>query len=92
MGLKLEIITPEYVLYRGEVDSVTVPGKGGQFQMLNNHAPIVATLEKGEIIIGTSKDAEVKHQKVENKGKDLVIKVEGGTIELNNNHLIILAE
>lgn len=92
MGLKLEIITPEYVLYRGEVDVVTVPGKNGKFQMLKNHAPVVSTLEKGEIIISASVQADLKHPKVENKGKDLVVKVNGGTIELNDNHLIILAE
>uniref|UniRef100_UPI0039A62100 hypothetical protein n=1 Tax=Ornithobacterium rhinotracheale TaxID=28251 RepID=UPI0039A62100 len=92
MGLKLEIITPEYVLYRGEVESVTVPSKGGQFQMLKNHAAIVSTLEKGEIIISATQEPETKHSKVESKGKNSMIKVDGGTIELNNNHLIILAE
>ena len=37
----LEIISPEAVLFRGEVTSVSVPGLNGYFQMLDNHAPIV---------------------------------------------------
>jgi F0F1-type ATP synthase epsilon subunit len=49
----LEIITPEQTLFKGEVDSVLFPGSLGDFQVLNNHAPIVSTLKKGEVkIIG----------------------------------------
>ena len=47
----LEIVTPEAVLFSGEVTSVTVPGVNGEFQMLDNHAPIVSTLKDGEIRI-----------------------------------------
>lgn len=44
--MQLNIITPQYVVFEGEVDSVTVPGKGGEFQMLNNHAAVVSSLSK----------------------------------------------
>ena len=52
----LEIITPEQTLFKGDVDSVLFPGSLGDFQVLNNHAPIVSTLKKGEvkIIAGTN--------------------------------------
>lgn len=92
MGLRLEIITPEYVIYKGEVDSVTVPGKNGKFQMLKNHAPIVATLEKGEIVISTSEKPKVEHKSLKKENNKYFLGISGGTIELNNNHLIILAD
>lgn len=43
----LEIVSPEAVLFKGEVQSVSVPGVDGEFQMLNNHAPIVSILTEG---------------------------------------------
>ena len=92
MGLKLEIITPEYVIYKGEVEAVTAPGKSGKFQMLQNHAPIVATLGEGEIVVKADKKAEVQHSLLKESGKELILDISGGTLELNNNHLIILAE
>ena len=48
----LEIVSPEKVLLSAEVNSVTVPGGEGEFQMLNNHAPIVSVLEKGRKVDG----------------------------------------
>ena len=45
----LEIVTPEAVLYKGNVSIITLPGAKGSFQILENHAPIVALLEKGTI-------------------------------------------
>ena len=42
----LEIVTPEAVLFSGEVDSVAVPGINGEFEMLSNHAPIVLYYKK----------------------------------------------
>ena len=47
----LEIVSPEKTLFNGDVDSVLVPGADGDFQMLNNHAPIVSTLITGTIKI-----------------------------------------
>ena len=45
----LEIISPEKIIFTGEVDSVAVPGVEGEFEMLNNHAAIVSNLKKGSI-------------------------------------------
>jgi F-type H+-transporting ATPase subunit epsilon len=45
----LEIVTPEASLVSGEVESVTVPGVNGEFQMLNNHASIVSSLQNGKV-------------------------------------------
>ena len=48
--LKLRIISPEKMIFEGEVESVTLPGTSGSFTVLNNHAPIITSLEKGKII------------------------------------------
>ena len=53
--MKLEIITPEKELFAGEVSSVKFPGTNGGFEILNNHAPIISTLSKGEIKVITTK-------------------------------------
>ena len=45
----LEIVSPEASLVRGDVESVTVPGVDGEFQMLNNHAAIVSLLGEGKV-------------------------------------------
>ena len=45
--LELKIISPERIEYQGEVKSVLVPGTIGQFEILNGHAPIISTLQKG---------------------------------------------
>ena len=73
----LEIITPEKQLFSGEVTSVKFPGTNGEFEILNNHAPIISTLSKGEIrVIGTKKDTQK-------------FNVNGGVIEMQNNKIIV---
>jgi F-type H+-transporting ATPase subunit epsilon len=48
--LKLKIVSPEKVEFCGEVEQVVVPGTQGQFEILNNHAPIISTLQKGKVV------------------------------------------
>ena len=45
--LKLKIVSPERVEFDGEVESVTVPGTQGNFEVLTGHAPIISSLQKG---------------------------------------------
>ena len=47
--LKLKIVSPERVEFTGEVESVKVPGTMGNFEILQNHAPIISTLQKGVV-------------------------------------------
>ena len=47
--LKIRIIAPDRLVFEGEVESVTLPGTMGRFTVLNNHAPIISSLEKGTI-------------------------------------------
>ena len=75
----LEIVTPEKNVFTGEVDSVILPGKNGGFQILKDHAPIVSTLAKGNLVYDIA-------------GKSETIVVEGGVLEVNNNKVLVLAE
>lgn len=76
----LEIITPEKVLFTGEVSSVQLPGTMGSFGVLNNHAPIISSLEKGKVKI-KDKDSKITY-----------IDIPGGTVQVENNHILILTE
>ena len=75
----LEIITPDKKVYSGEVSSVSVPGAGGRFQMLNNHAPIISTLLNGKV-------------KIKDKEGVKEFDVKGGVVENLKNKVVILAE
>lgn len=75
--MQLEILTPDKKLFSGEASSVTVPGSVGSFTVLNDHAPIVSTLEKGEIMV--------------NSGA-IKFAIKSGVIEVLKNNVIILAE
>ncbi len=92
--MKLEIISPEAVLFSGEVTSVTVPGVDGEFQMLNNHAAIVSVLTKGKIKIDTnafqsSTQFEDKFAKENNK---YILSISSGTLEMKDNKAVILVD
>ena len=90
----LEIVTPEAILFSGEADSVAVPGINGEFQMLNSHAPIVSLLQEGTIkIYGTIKIEEDFKEKFSEEGNGItLLPINGGTIELKDNKIIILAD
>lgn len=49
MTMKIEIITPDKRLYNGDTDLVQLPGIDGLFEILNNHAPMIAALGAGKI-------------------------------------------
>jgi len=90
----LEIVTPEATLLKSDVDSVLVPGIEGEFQMLNNHAPIVSLLTKGTIKVygnvSINEKCADKFQDGKDKGKWLDIN--SGVIEMNDNKVIILID
>jgi len=75
----LEIITPDKKVFSGEVTSVTVPGTDGQFQMLNNHAPIISSLINGVVKVKTSTGSHT-------------FDVKGGVVEMLKNKVTVLAE
>ena len=48
--LRLEVVTPDGLLFRDDVDSVQAPGSEGSFGVLPNHIPMLTMLGAGEII------------------------------------------
>jgi F-type H+-transporting ATPase subunit epsilon len=79
--MKVEIITPDSVLYSGEnVHLVQLPGKIGSFEIMDDHAPMVSTLKKGKV-------------KVLIKGEEpRFFEISGGVTEVLNNKVLVLAE
>ncbi|MGY5846228.1 F0F1 ATP synthase subunit epsilon [Salegentibacter sp. HM20] len=95
--MHLEIVTPEAVVFKAEVEAVKVPGSEGEFQMLNNHAPIVSTLTEGEVKINyTSLDKYVLEDLSADFRKEgnnvLYYPIKGGVLEMKDNKAIILAD
>ncbi len=77
--MTLEIITPETTVFKGDVSLVQLPGKSGSFEILKNHAPMIAILRKGKVkLVGNDKQTRF-------------IEIEGGTLKVENNHILILA-
>lgn len=76
----LEIITPETKVFEGEVKSVLFPGTNGKFEVLNNHAPIISTLTKGQVRV------------IDNNNNTELFDINGGVIEMQNNKIIVLAD
>ena len=77
--MHLEIITPDRKVFEGEVTSVRFPGTDGSFEVLNNHAPLIAALQAGEVTLTGAAGREA-------------IRIEGGVVEVLRNNVIVLAE
>ena len=90
----LEIVSPEATLLQSEVELVSVPGINGEFQMLNNHAPIVSLLVEGSVIFkgdNVKIEEEFKSKFTSNKN-EYILPIKSGTIEMKENKVIILAD
>ena len=77
--LNLEIITPEKPIFKDQVDVITVPGTLGGFQILKDHAPLISSFEIGVI-------------KVKKDSSETYYTTAGGTVEVDNNKVLILAD
>ncbi len=90
----LEIVSPEATLFAGEVTSVTVPGINGEFQMLQDHAPIVSLLQAGNVKVDGNISIDEAYQSRFSKdasGKT-ILPITSGTIEMKGNKVIVLAD
>ena len=90
----LEIISPEATLFSGEIEALTLPGNNGSFQLLENHAPIVSTLQAGVVKIkgSISLDESIKDQ-FESVAKDETLyTITSGTVEVSDNKIILLSD
>ena len=77
--LQLKIVSPEKVEYDGAADRILVPGTMGQFEILNDHAPIISTLQKGTV------------EYVNKEGKSS-LEIQGGFVEVQKNQVSLCVE
>ena len=77
--IKLVILTPQKKLLETYVDKVTLPASKGQFMVLYNHAPVITSLEEGNVVY----QVEQKQESIE---------ILGGFAEVDDNVVTICAE
>ncbi len=77
--LQLEVLTPERRVLAEAVNSVTVPGRGGEMQILPGHAALISELQAGVLSY------------TEN-GSSAQLHVSGGFVEVNDDRVAVLAE
>lgn len=78
MSMYLEILSPKGTLYKGNVDLVQLPGNQGSFEILYNHAPLVALLTKGKIrVIDTARNTHF-------------FEISSGQIQVVRNKIVVL--
>jgi F-type H+-transporting ATPase subunit epsilon len=79
--MKVEIITPEGEAYQGEISLIQLPGIDGSFELLDNHAPMIAMLSAGNVKV------------IEKEGNQTVFfSIQGGVVEVLKNKILVLAE
>ena len=77
--LTLVILTPEKEVFRGRVSSVSLPGTKGRFQVLPNHAPLISSLQEGDVVYATDEGETPLH-------------VRTGFVEVNGENVNVCVE
>ncbi len=77
--LNLEIVTPDKPIFNEEIESVTIPGTMGSFQILKNHAPLISTFDVGVITVKSGSEPAY-------------FSTSGGTVEVSDNKVLVLAD
>lgn len=80
--MNLEILTPERKVYSGNVYGVQLPGEDGMFEVLEKHAPLVASLKSGRL----------KILKDKGMSNTTFFTIQGGFVEVLNNKVTVLVE
>ncbi len=76
----LKVLSPKQFIYEGEVVLVQFPGTMGSFEVLHNHAPLIARIDKGKV-------------KIIDEGRNkFYIEVNPGIVEIKDNNIILLTE
>jgi F-type H+-transporting ATPase subunit epsilon len=75
----VEVLTPEKKLFSGDAKGVQCPGVSGLFEVLDNHAPMIAALGMGKVNIKTNEGTKS-------------IKISGGFMECLQNKVVVLVE
>lgn len=76
--MKLEILTPDTEIFSGDVTAVMLPGVDGLFEILENHAPMIAAIKKGVVSVVTNEDKKT-------------FELTGGVVEVLKNKILVLA-
>jgi F-type H+-transporting ATPase subunit epsilon len=77
--MKVEIISPDKLIFEGETISLQLPGKDGSFGVLNDHAPIISSLAEGSVKLNTDQGEKS-------------FEINGGVVEVLKNKVIVLAD
>ena len=77
--LNLKIVSPEKTVFKGDVESVLVPGTAGEFEILTDHVPIISTLSEGR----------VQYSSKEGKKE---LQIHGGFVEVRRNEVSLCVE
>ena len=75
----MRIVSPEKIVFVGDVESVTVPGTAGEFQVLPNHAPLISSLEPGRVLYDCADGRKE-------------LNITGGFAEVQNNNVSLCVE
>jgi F-type H+-transporting ATPase subunit epsilon len=78
--MQLEILSPEHKVYSGNVYGIQLPGIEGSFEILENHAPMIATLGNGKMRI------------IKDKNTSELYEISGGFVEVLNNKASVIIE
>ncbi len=78
--MKIKITKPDSTLYDGEAKLVQLPGTGGKFEILENHAPIISSLTKGTLRLMLADNTEQTFD------------IRGGVVKGQNNDILILVQ
>jgi F-type H+-transporting ATPase subunit epsilon len=78
--MQLDILTPEHKVFSGKVYGIQLPGTEGSFEILENHAAMIAALGKGKMKV------------LKDKNNTETYEISGGFIEMLNNKASVLIE
>jgi F-type H+-transporting ATPase subunit epsilon len=78
-SLKVDIVTAERIVYTEDVDAIIAPGIEGQLGILPHHAPLMTTLQAGELVVRRG-------------GEEDTLAISGGFLEVRPDRVIILAD
>ncbi len=97
--MNISVLTPDKEVFLGTVTSVKVPGTLGQFQVLKGHAPIVSSLEAGQVTLLTSEGEHKVYNEetgsidsISDKGRSITFQIGGGFIEVLNDEISLLVQ
>ena len=76
----LKVVTPNELFFEGQVEHVRAPGYTGYLGVLQNHAPFVTPITKGDL---TYRDGA---------GKTSTVQVEGGFLEVSASRVLVLTD